>query len=119
MADGLAMRKQVLGEDYVAAALERSDDFTRPLQDFLNEHCWGAAWARPELDPKSRSLITLTALAAGGKWTELASHARGALRNGWTPEELREALLHMGVYLGVPTAVEAFRAVGPVVRDWE
>ena len=114
---GVAMRRKVLGNEYVDASLNAADDFTKPLQDYLNENCWGATWLRPGLDLKSRSLITLTALAAGSKWSEFKTHTRGALRNGWTADELREAFLHMGVYLGVPTAVEAFRVAQQIVAE--
>ncbi|MFM7686061.1 MAG: carboxymuconolactone decarboxylase family protein [Ilumatobacteraceae bacterium] len=118
-ARGLEVRKQVLGAEYVDNAINNADDFTRPLQDFLNENCWGAVWARPGLEPATRSIITLTALAAGNKWNEFKTHTRGALRNGWTRDELREAILHMSVYLGVPTALEAFRAAAAVVSEFE
>jgi len=118
-AAGLAVRKQVLGDEYVQAAVDRSTDFSRPLQDFLNENCWGLVWTRPGLDPKYRSLVTITAAAATGKWTEFRTHTRGALRNGWTTEELREIILHMAIYLGMPTALEAFRAASEVVAEFE
>lgn len=113
------MRKLVLGAEYVEAAMSNSDDFSRPLQDFLNENCWGLVWTRTGLDPVSRSLVTLTALAAGNKWNEFRTHTRGALRNGCPPIALREAILQMAVYLGVPTALEAFRAASPVVAEFE
>lgn len=118
-AEGLAVRKQVLGDDYVDAAIARSDDFTLPLQDFLNENCWGLVWARDGLPLATRSIITLTALAATNKWNEFKTHTRGALRNGWDKDQLREAILHMAVYLGVPTALEAFRAASAVVAEFE
>ena len=116
---GLAVRKQVLGDEYVENALRNADDFSLPLQDFLNENCWGLVWTREGLTPATRSMITLTALAAGNKWSEFRTHTRGALRNGWTKEELREAILHMAVYLGVPTALEAFRAASAVIAEFE
>jgi 4-carboxymuconolactone decarboxylase len=107
---GLSIRKEVLGEDYVERALEKSTVFSAELQAYLNEHCWGNTWARPGLDRRLRSIVTLVALATGNKWTEFRSHLRGAIRNGVTEEELREIFLHLAVYTGVPTAVEAFRA---------
>ena len=116
-AAGLEMRKQVLGPEYVERAQANSNDFTAPLQDFLNENCWGLVWTRDGLDPKTRSVVTLTALAAGNKWNEFRTHIRGAMNNGWTSEELREMILHMSVYLGVPTALEAFRAASEVVNE--
>lgn len=114
---GLEIRKQVLGAEYVERALNNSNDFTMPLQDFLNENCWGLVWTREGLEPKTRSVITLTALAATNKWGEFKTHIRGAMNNGWTTEELREMILHMSVYLGVPTALEAFRAASEVVNE--
>lgn len=116
-AAGLEMRKQVLGADYVERSLASSNDFSAPLQDFLNENCWGLVWTREGLDPKIRSVVTLTALAAGNKWNEFRTHIRGAMNNGWTSDELREMILHMAVYLGVPTALEAFRAASEVVNE--
>ncbi|MEI6108456.1 MAG: carboxymuconolactone decarboxylase family protein [Actinomycetes bacterium] len=116
-AAGLEMRKQVLGADYVERSLANSNDFSAPLQDFLNENCWGLVWTREGLDPKIRSVVTLTALAAGNKWNEFRTHIRGAMNNGWTSDELREMILHMAVYLGVPTALEAFRAASEVVNE--
>lgn len=116
-AKGLEIRKQVLGAEYVERALNNSNDFTLPLQDFLNENCWGLVWTREGLEPKTRSVITLTALAATNKWGEFKTHIRGAINNGWTSEELREMILHMSVYLGVPTALEAFRAASEVVNE--
>jgi 4-carboxymuconolactone decarboxylase len=118
-AQGLAMRQQVLGHEYVENALRNADDFSLPLQDFLNENCWGLVWTREGLSPATRSMITLTALAAGNKWGEFRTHTRGALRNGWSKDELREAILHMAVYLGVPTALEAFRSASAVVAEFE
>ncbi len=112
--EGLAARRQVLGPDYVDRALAEADDFTTELQDFLNAQVWGAVWTRPGLECKARSLITLTVLATTGKMAELKAHTLGALRNGWTPDELK-VFLHIAVYAGVPTAVEAFRAAQPVI----
>jgi alkylhydroperoxidase/carboxymuconolactone decarboxylase family protein YurZ len=116
VADGLSVRKSVLGDEYVERALERSTPFSLPLQDFLNEHCWGNTWLRPGLERRERSIVTLVALACGSKWQEFRTHVRGALRNGLTEDELREVLLHLAVYAGVPTAVEAFRVADEVLN---
>jgi 4-carboxymuconolactone decarboxylase len=115
--NGVAIRKQVMGEEYVAAAAEKADEFTRPLQEFLNANCWGLVWTRGGIDLRMRSTITLTVLAVTGKTHELAAHVRGAIRNGLTPDEIREIFLHISVYAGVPTAVEAFRTAQPVVAE--
>jgi 4-carboxymuconolactone decarboxylase len=114
---GLAIRKQVLGDDYVAAAAAQADEFTEPLQEFLNVNCWGLVWTREGIDLRMRSAVTLTILAVTGKTHELAAHVRGAIRNGLTHQEIREIFLHISVYAGVPTAVEAFRAAQPAVAE--
>ncbi len=112
---GLAVRKQVMGETFVANALAGVTDFTRPIQEHITAKAWGDVWQRPGLDLKSRSLITVAMLTALGKHHELKGHLRGALNNGVTPAELQEVLLHAAVYCGVPTAVEAFRVAAEVV----
>jgi len=117
--DGRQVRREVLGAEYVDRSIAAADEFTADLQAYLHDHCWGAVWVRPGLDRRTRSVVTLTALAAGGKWTEFKTHVRGALRNGWTPDELKEMFLQFAVYLGVPTAVEAFRAAQPIVTAKE
>ena len=113
---GLAIRKQVMGENYVANALAGTSDFTRPIQEHITAKAWGDVWQRPGLDLKTRSLITVAMLTALGKQHELKGHLRGALNNGATPAELQEVLLHAAVYCGVPTAVEAFRTAAEVVE---
>jgi 4-carboxymuconolactone decarboxylase len=115
---GLQIRRRVLGDDYVDAALSNADEFTSVMQKYLNANCWGLAWARSGLEPKLRSALTLAALVAGGKVAEIRGHTRGALRNGMTVAELQEVFLHLAVYLGVPAALEAFRAAQPVVAQW-
>ena len=112
---GLATRKQVMGEDFVATALGGVTDFTRPIQEHITAKAWGDVWQRPGLDLKTRSLITVAMLTAMGKQHELKGHLRGALNNGATPAELQEVLLHAAVYCGVPAAVEAFRTAAEVV----
>ncbi len=112
---GLAMRKRVMGEDFVAKAFGNATEFTRPMQDYITHNAWGDVWQRPGLDLKTRSLITVAMLTALGKQHELKGHVRGALNNGATPEEVREVLLHASIYCGVPTAVEAMRTAAEVV----
>ena len=114
---GLAIRKDVLGEDYVRRAVEGADDFNRPFQDFLVEYCWGACWSRDGLDRKQRSLLNVGMLAALGRTQELELHFRGALRNGLSREELRDALIQVAVYCGVPAGVEAFRVARKVLAQ--
>ncbi len=112
---GLATRKRVMGEDFVANAFANVTDFTRPIQEHITAKAWGDVWQRPGLDLKTRSLITVAMLTALGKQHELRGHLRGALNNGATPAELQEVLLHAAVYCGVPTAVDAFRTAAEVV----
>lgn len=112
---GLATRKQVMGEDFVATAFASVTDFTRPIQDHITRKAWGDVWQRPGLKLKTRSLITVAMLTALGKQHELKGHVRGALNNGATPGEIQEVLLHAAVYCGVPAAVEAFRTAAEVV----
>jgi 4-carboxymuconolactone decarboxylase len=119
--DGLRMRKQVMGEEFVEAAFDKADPFTIPLQEFITRNAWGTTWCREGLDLKSRSFVTLAILTALGRTQEIKGHVRGALNNGATVEEIQEVLLHASVYCGVPLAVDAFRAahdvVGAVAKD--
>ncbi|MFI2557033.1 carboxymuconolactone decarboxylase family protein [Nocardia farcinica] len=114
---GLRVRREVVGAEYVARAFADADAFTRPLQELVTDYCWGAVWARPELARRERSMITLAMLTVLGRPTELATHVRGALTNGVTPDEIREVLLQTAVYAGVPAAVEAFRVAAPIVEE--
>ena len=113
---GLAVRREVLGDDHVDRALAGTTDLTRPFQELITEYAWGSVWTRPGLDRRSRSLITLTALVAGGHHEELAMHVRAALRNGLTVEEIQECLLQTAVYCGVPAANTAFRIAQQVLE---
>lgn len=112
---GIDVRRKVMGDDFVNAALSGADFFTAPLQEFINEHAWGSVWRRASLDLKTRSLITLAMLAATGRTNELKGHLRGAINNGATPEEIREVLLHTAVYCGVPLAAEALKTASTVL----
>ncbi len=104
-----------MGNDFVERALNNTDDFTQPLQDYINDHGWGATWQRGVIDLKTRSLITIAMLTALKAPQELKGHIRGALNNGATKEEIREVLLHSAVYCGVPSTQEAFRAAKDVL----
>jgi 4-carboxymuconolactone decarboxylase len=114
---GLAMRKQVMGEAFVARAFSGMTDFTAPIQQHITRNAWGDVWQRPGLDLKTRSLVTVAMLTALGRQQELRGHVRGALNNGATVQEIQEVLLHAAVYCGVPTAVDAFRSAAEVVAD--
>ncbi|PAU86740.1 4-carboxymuconolactone decarboxylase [Pseudomonas sp. WN033] len=113
--EGLTVRREVMGDAFVDRALGNATEFSQPLQEFVNEHAWGGVWTREGLDRKTRSLITLAALTALKCPQELKGHVRGALNNGCTVEEIREALLHCAVYAGVPAAIDAFRAAQEVI----
>ena len=112
---GLAMRKQVMGEDFVTRAFGNATPFTQPIQEYITRNAWGDVWQRPGLGLKTRSLITVAMLTALGRQHELKGHVRGALNNGATEAEIQEVLLHASIYCGVPTAVEAFRSAAEVV----
>lgn len=112
---GLATRKQVMGEDFVANAFANATEFTMPMQEYITRNAWGDVWQRPGLDMKTRSLVTVALLAALGKQHELKGHVRGALNNGATAQEIQEVLLHISIYCGVPTAVDAFRSAAEVI----
>ena len=116
---GLIQRKAVMGEDFVARALDGVTEFTQPIQEFITRNAWGDVWQRPGLDMKTRSLITVAFLTALGKQHELKGHVRGALNNGCTVEEIREALLHCAVYAGVPAAIDAFRAAQEIIDEYQ
>jgi len=106
---GLAMRKQVLGDDHVQRSLDRASEFTRPIQELATGYCWGEIWTREGLSLRERSLINLGMLTALNRSHELAVHVRGAVRNGCTRQEIQEALLQASVYCGMPAGLEAFR----------
>ncbi|WP_374985018.1 alpha/beta fold hydrolase [Streptomyces fradiae] len=114
---GLRLRREVLGDAHVDAALDGADDLTRDFQELVTRYAWGEVWSRDGLDRRTRSSVALTALTAGGHLDELAVHARAALRNGLTPTEIREILLQTAVYCGVPAANAAFRVAARVIRE--
>ncbi|MGA5195390.1 alpha/beta fold hydrolase [Streptomyces exfoliatus] len=112
---GLGLRREVLGDAHVDRAL--ADDPDGGFQELVTRYAWGEVWSRPGLDRRTRSVVTLTALIAGGHREALADHTRAALRNGLSPEELREIVLHAGVYCGFPAAETALRVVARVVEE--
>lgn len=114
---GLAVRREVLGDDYVNASLDAGNSFREPFQNLITRYCWGEIWTRDELDRKTRSLVNLGILTALGRPKELATHVRGAMRNGCTPEEIREVLLQTAIYCGVPAALDAFHVTEDVLEQ--
>lgn len=117
--NGLKVRTEVMGEEFVQRAIQNTNETTQDLQDWINEHAWGSTWQREGLPRSTRSLVTIAMLAALKAPTELKGHVRGALNNGCTPEEIKEVLLHSIVYCGAPAAQEAFRAAKEVIEEYE
>jgi 4-carboxymuconolactone decarboxylase len=117
--EGMRVRREVLGDEHVAAAQEATTPDTAPFQDLITRYAWGEIWARPGLDRRTRSAITLMALVALNREHELAMHIRGALRTGLTREEIGEILLHSAIYCGVPAANRAFAIFRDVMAEEE
>jgi 4-carboxymuconolactone decarboxylase len=115
--DGMAVRREVLGDEHVDRATGRITDLDRDFQAMITEYAWGTVWTRPGLDRRTRSLITITALIARGHNEELAMHLRAARRNGVTMEEIGETLLQSAIYCGVPDANTAFRVAREVFGE--
>lgn len=114
---GLAVRREVLGADYVDASLAKADDFMAGFQQLTTEIAWGSIWTRPGLDRKTRSMIVLAMLAALSKPNELKLHVRGALTNGVTRDEIKEILMQACAYAGIPAGLEAFRAAAETFAE--
>jgi 4-carboxymuconolactone decarboxylase len=114
---GMQVRREVLGDEYVDAAVGRTTEFTADFQDFITRYAWGEIWARPGLDRRTRSCITLTALVALGRLDELELHLRAAIRNGLTEQEIGEVFLQSAVYCGVPAANSAFAVARRVLSE--
>ncbi|MDR6635471.1 4-carboxymuconolactone decarboxylase [Phyllobacterium sp. 1468] len=113
---GLRIRRETLGDSYVDKALAQADDFTQDLQQLVTTYCWGEVWAREGLDRKTRSTINLAMISALNRPHELAAHVRGAINNGLTKDEIKEILLQVGIYCGVPAMVDSFRIAREVLN---
>ena len=114
---GMRVRREVLGDAHVDRAVESTTPFSADFQDFITRYAWGEIWARPGLDRRTRSCITLAALVSLGRDHEVAMHVRAALRNGLTADEIKEVLLHTAVYAGVPAANSAFAIAQQVLAE--
>ena len=114
---GMKVRREVLGDEHVDAAIERIGDFTAEYQDLITRYAWGEIWTRPGLDRRTRSAITITALVARGQFDELEMHIRAALRNGLSTDEIKEVLLQSAIYCGVPAANSAFAVAQRVLEE--
>ena len=114
---GMRVRREVLGDDHVDSAVDGTTPFTADFQDLITRYAWGEIWTRPGLDRRMRSAITLTALVATGRESELAMHVRAARRNGLTDDEVKEVLLQCAVYCGIPAANGAFAIAQRVLAE--
>lgn len=116
---GLKTRREVVGSAYVDKSLADMNEFTRPLQELVTRYCWGEVWNREGLSRRDRSIINLAAISALNRPHELKLHVRGALNNGMTPEEIREVLLQIAIYCGLPAALDAFRIAREIIEEEE
>ena len=114
---GLEIRRAVVGTEYVERSLAEADDFTRPLQELVTRYCWGDVWSRPGLERRERSMINLSMIAALNRPHELKLHVRGAINNGLTKDEIREILLQVAIYAGVPASLDSFRVAKEVFAE--
>ena len=116
---GLAIRKDVLGKEFVEKSFAAADDFNRPMQELVTEYCWGAVWGREELPRKTRSMLNLAMLTCLNRPHELKMHIKGALRNGGTRDEVREVFLQAAIYAGVPAGVDSFRIAREAFAEFD
>jgi len=114
---GLGKRKNTLGPEYVEKSLNQADDFTRPFQEAMTAWCWGFGWGDDVIDAKTRSMMNLSMIGALGKMTEWETHLRGAIKNGVSKEEIRAIIHVIGIYCGVPQALECFRSAKKVFEE--
>ena len=114
---GLAVRRAVLGSEYVDSSIKNADAFSKPMQDFVTQYCWGEVWTRPGLDRKTRSFLNLAMLTALNRPHEIKIHVKGALNNGLTKEEIAEVFLQAAIYCGVHAAIDSFRIAKEVFAE--
>jgi 4-carboxymuconolactone decarboxylase len=114
---GLEVRTAVLGKDYVETSMKNADDFNRPFQEFVTEYCWGTAWGSEGLSHKTRSMLNIAMISILNRPHELKLHVKGALRNGVTKDEIREILMQVAIYAGVPCGVDAFRIAREAFKE--
>ena len=116
---GMVIRRATLGDAYVDTAIENADEFTKDLQELVTTYCWGEVWGRDGIDRKTRSTINLAMISALNRPHELAAHVRGAVNNGLSHAEIKEILLQVGIYCGVPAMVDSFRIAKTVLDELE
>jgi 4-carboxymuconolactone decarboxylase len=117
MDEGERTRREVLGEEHVDRTLGSASEYARPFQDYLTDVAWGKVWARPGLDRRTRSCLTIALLTALAAENELPMHVRAAIKNGVTAEEIREVIIHAGLYAGIPKANGAFKLAEQTLRE--
>ena len=115
--EGLRVRREVLGDEYVDRSMKNADDFNKPFQEIVSEYCWGVCWTDETLSRRERSILNLGMIAALGKMHEFELHFRAAKRNGLTDEELRAVLIQIAVYCGIPVGVDCFRTAKQVLGE--
>lgn len=115
--EGMDIRRQMWGVDGADKRVEAASGFNRPFEDFITEYCFGKVWSRPQLDHKTRSMLTIAILAVLSRPNQLRSHVQGAIANGVTPEEIREVLIHVMIYGGVPAAADSFTHARDVLKN--
>lgn len=116
---GLSTRREVLGAEYVDAAVRNATDFNIDMQEMVTQYCWGDVWNRPGLDRKTRSFLNLAMLTALNRPHELKLHVRGAINNGLTRDEIKEVFLQTAIYCGVPAAIDSFRTAAEVFKEMD
>ena len=117
MNKGLAVRRAVLGDEYVDRSMKNADAFNKPFQEIVSEYCWGLCWTDETLSRRERSILNLGMIAALGKMHEFELHLRGAIRNGLTQDELRSVLIQIAVYCGIPVGVDCFRTARQALTE--
>jgi 4-carboxymuconolactone decarboxylase len=114
---GLAIRRDIFGAELSDKAWAAADDFNRPFEELVNQYCFGEIWARPGLDRRTRSIVTLSMLTGLNRPNQIRAHVKGAIANGVTKEELKELFLQAAIYCGVPAAVDSFRIAREVFKE--
>jgi 4-carboxymuconolactone decarboxylase len=114
---GLKTRREVLGADYVDAAIKNADDFNMPMQELVTDYCWNGIWNRPGLDRRTRSMLNLAMITALNRPHELKLHVRGAINNGLSKNDIQEVFLQTAIYCGVPAAIDSFRSAREVFKE--
>ena len=117
--NGLKVRKEVLGDDYVNKSIAGADEFTRTMAEWSTAYCWGALWTRPGMDRRTRSIVNLAMISALNRPHELKLHVKAALKNGLTKEEMKEIFLQVAVYAGVPAGIDSFRIAREAFKEVE